>query len=152
MKASITKPQRIISLSLNPSIDLTYEVHNLKNEEKSRATQTYFDPGGTGINVGLALEKLQANSHTCYISAGKTGEHLDALINQQLKQTSSLRVAGETRINTTILQQISPATIPNKCQQLLNHPCPARRNNRTIPNTLWKWHWHINWLTSSGNT
>lgn len=104
MNHSTKTSQHIVCLSLNPSIDLSYEVPSLKNQEKSRATKTYFDPGGTGINVGLALENLQANSHTCYISAGKTGDHLDSLINQQLRNTSSLRVAGETRINTTILQ------------------------------------------------
>jgi 6-phosphofructokinase 2 len=97
--------QAIVSLSLNPAIDLTYKVSVLKNEEKSRASTSYFEAGGTGINVGRALEKLKANSHTCYLSAGKTGEILDSLINQQLSHTTPLRVDGETRINTTILQQ-----------------------------------------------
>ncbi|NOR70782.1 MAG: hexose kinase [Methylomarinum sp.] len=94
----------IVSLSLNPAIDLTYEIHSLQNDQKSRATNTRYDPGGTGINVGRALEKLKANSHTCCITAGKMGEFLNALLKQELNNLHTQQVDGETRINTTILQ------------------------------------------------
>lgn len=98
--------QTIVSLSLNPAIDLTYEITSLKHDQKSRATHTHYDPGGTGINVGRALEKLNANSHTCYIIAGTMGTFLDSMLKQELKNTYSLQVEGETRINTTILQKL----------------------------------------------
>lgn len=94
----------IVSLSLNPAIDLTYETHSLQNDQKSRATNTRYDPGGTGINVGRALEKLQANSHTCCITAGQMGEFLNSLLKQELTNLHAQQVDGETRINTTILQ------------------------------------------------
>ncbi len=97
--------QTIVSLSLNPAIDLTYEITSLEHDKKSRATSTHYDPGGTGINVGRALEKLKANSHTCYIVAGAMGSFLDTMLKRELKNTSSLQVDGETRINTTILQK-----------------------------------------------
>ena len=95
----------IVSLSLNPAIDLTYEVNHLANDQKSRATSTSYDPGGTGINVGRALEKLKAHSYTCCITAGKMGEFLNSMMKQELDNTYCLEVEGETRINTTILQQ-----------------------------------------------
>ena len=103
---SPTKPQSaIVSLSLNPAIDLSYEINDLKHDQKTRATKTYYDPGGTGINVGRALEKLKANSYTCCITAGKMGEFLDAMLRQELNNIVSLQVEGETRINTTLLQK-----------------------------------------------
>lgn len=105
MSSSTKNQQSIVSLSLNPAIDLTYEVPSLQHDQKSRATKTHYDPGGTGINVGRALEQLQANSHTCYLYAGQMGEILHGMINQELKNTSALQVDGETRLNTTILQQ-----------------------------------------------
>ncbi|MCK4842628.1 MAG: 1-phosphofructokinase family hexose kinase [Methylococcales bacterium] len=105
MNPSATNQLAIVSLSLNPAIDLTYQTQSLKHEQKSRATQTSYDPGGTGINVGRALEILKANSHTCYISAGKMGEFLEFMLNQQLNNIHPLKINGETRINTTILQQ-----------------------------------------------
>lgn len=97
-------PQPIVSLSLNPAIDLTYEISTLKHEQKTRAISTSYDPGGTGINVGRALNELKANSATCCITAGKMGEFLTAMLNHKLNNLYTLQVEGETRINTTILQ------------------------------------------------
>ncbi len=109
MKPTAKTLQAIVSLSLNPAIDLTYELNNLKHDQKSRATKTYYDPGGTGINVGRALEKLQANSHTCCITAGKMGEFLDTMLRQELNNITTIQIEGETRINTTLLQQFPPS-------------------------------------------
>lgn len=95
----------IVSLSLNPAIDLTYEIPDLKHDHKTRATKTYYDPGGTGINVGRALEKLKTNAYTCCITAGKMGDFLHSMLEQELTNVSTLQVEGETRINTTLIQQ-----------------------------------------------
>ena len=95
----------IVSLSLNPAIDLTYEINDLKHDQKTRATSTHYDPGGTGINVGRALEKLKANSFTCCITAGKMGGFLHSMLDQELNNVTTLQVEGETRINTTLIQQ-----------------------------------------------
>lgn len=98
-------PPPIVSLSLNPAIDLTYEINDLEHDKKTRATSSHYDPGGTGINVGRALEKLKANSFTCCITAGKMGEFLHSMLNQELNNVTTLQVEGETRINTTLIQQ-----------------------------------------------
>lgn len=102
---TIESQQTIVSLSLNPAIDLTYEVDKLKHDQKSRSLTTHYDPGGTGINVGRALEILKANSYTCCVTAGKMGEFLGSMLKQELKNVYTLKIEGETRINTTILQQ-----------------------------------------------
>lgn len=96
----------IVSLSLNPAVDLTYEISNfLEHDKKSRAISTKFDPGGTGINVGRALEKLKAKSHTCCITAGMMGVFFESMLKQELSNVVTLQVKGETRINTTIVQR-----------------------------------------------
>lgn len=105
VNTSVKNNPPIVSLSLNPAIDLTYEVPCLKHDQKSRSTTTHYDPGGTGINVGRALEKLNNNAHTCCIIAGKMGEFLETMLHQQLNHITLLKVSGETRINTTIIQQ-----------------------------------------------
>lgn len=119
MNTSIKPQHPIVSLSLNPAIDLTYEISELIHDQKSRALTSHYDPGGTGINVGRALEKLNENSHTCCIIAGTMGKFLDTMIKQELKSFTSLQVEGETRINTTILQQ-SP-----QCQYEINAAGPT---------------------------
>lgn len=105
MNSSSKNHRPIVSLSLNPAIDLSYEINDLTHDQKTRATSTYYDPGGTGINVGRALEKLNANSYTCCITAGKMGEFLQSMLKQQLSNLSTLQVDGETRINTTLIQK-----------------------------------------------
>ncbi len=102
---SIESKNAIVSLSLNPAIDLTYEIDQLIQDQKSRSASTCYDPGGTGINVGRALEKLNANSHTCCVTAGKMGEFLRTMLKQELNNVFTLEIEGETRINTTIVQQ-----------------------------------------------
>ena len=104
MNTSTKTSHPIVSLSLNPAIDLTYEITSLEHDKKSRATSTHYDPGGTGINVGRALEKLNTHSHTCCIIAGKMGNFLEGMLTQELKNATTLQVGGETRINTTIIQ------------------------------------------------
>ncbi len=120
----------IVSLSLNPAIDLTYEINDLQHDQKTRATSSHYDPGGTGINVGRALEKLKANSYTCCITAGKMGEFLHSMLEQELNNITTLQVEGETRINTTLIQQspqyqyeinaVGPSITPEQLDNILN--------------------------------
>ena len=105
MNTTIESKLPIVSLSLNPAIDLSYEVDNLTHDQKSRSITTCYDPGGTGINVGRALESLNANSRTFCVTAGKMGEFLRSLLNQELKNIYTLEIEGETRINTTLIQK-----------------------------------------------
>ena len=102
--SKINTPINIVSLSLNPALDLTYQINELIHDQKSRATHTRIDPGGTGINVGRALQKLNAKSHTCCITAGLMGDVFSKLLESELDNVYTLKVQGETRINTTILQ------------------------------------------------
>lgn len=106
MKSPCKSLPPIVSLSLNPAIDLTYEITDLKHDQKTRAIATSYDPGGTGINVGRALEKLNANSFTCCITAGQMGKFLHSMLDQELNNVVTLEVEGETRINTTLIQQV----------------------------------------------
>jgi 6-phosphofructokinase 2 len=96
---------RIVSLALNPAIDLTYTTDELRHDQKSRSSNTRLDPGGTGINVGRALERLGADCHTCSTVAGSIGHLFQELVSQQIKHLTLLPISGETRINTTILEQ-----------------------------------------------
>ncbi len=120
----------IVSLSLNPAIDLTYEINDLQHDQKTRATASHYDPGGTGINVGRALEKLNVHSYTCCITAGKMGEFLHSMLNLELNNVSTLQVNGETRINTTLIQKspqfqyeinaAGPSVTPEQLDKIIN--------------------------------
>ena len=120
---------QITVLCLNPAVDVTYEVARLIDNQKTYATTTRYDPGGNGINVGRAFKQMDINAHTFCVIAGETGEFLQRMLTRQLDDVYYEFVDGETRINTTILEQqtntqyhvsgIGPTISPHHLEQLL---------------------------------
>ena len=98
-------PQPIGVLSLNPAIDVTYEIPHLLENQKIHASSTRFDPGGDGINVGRALKRLETAAQNYCVTAGEIGQLLQRLLAGQLDGTDFEEVAGETRINGTLIEQ-----------------------------------------------
>lgn len=119
----------IAVLCLNPAVDVTYEVARLIATQKTYAMTTRYDPGGNGINVGRAFKQLGVNAHTLCVIAGETGEFLQRMLARQLDDVYYEFVDGETRINTTILEQqthtqyqvsgIGPTISPQHLDRLL---------------------------------
>lgn len=96
-------------LALNPSVDISYQISQLLEYRKVRAEQTWYHPGGNGINVTRALMELDVPVHCCSVIAGKSGELLLRLLGDTLKDNHSwFEVPGETRLNTNVLQQNPP--------------------------------------------
>ncbi len=117
-------------LTLNPAVDVTYTVPRLIADQKAHAVTTRFDPGGNGINVGRALQRLEVKADSFIVTAGETGHMLERLLVHHLDTTHYERVAGETRINGTIMEQksgiqyevsgIGPSIPPTQLSALLN--------------------------------
>ncbi|HHD56995.1 MAG TPA: 1-phosphofructokinase family hexose kinase [Desulfobulbaceae bacterium] len=117
-------------LTLNPAVDVTYTVPRLIADQKAHAVATRFDPGGNGINVGRALQRLEVSADSYIVTAGETGHMLERLLVHHLDATHYERVEGETRINGTIMEQesgsqyevsgIGPSIPPSQLATLLN--------------------------------
>ena len=45
-------------LALNPAVDISYEIPQLLEYQKVRASKTLYHPGGNGINIARALTEL----------------------------------------------------------------------------------------------
>jgi len=120
----------IAVLSLNPAVDMTYEVPRLIADQKTHALATRFDPGGNGVNVGRALKRLDVPAYNYCVVAGEIGRLLKHLLADQLDEVDYACVAGETRINGTAIQQspraqyeisgIGPAIEPTVLNELLS--------------------------------
>lgn len=96
-------------LALNPSVDISYEITQLLEYQKVRARQTWYHPGGNGINVARALTELAVPVHCCSVIAGESGALLLRLLGDTLGNNHTwFSVPGETRLNTTILQHSPP--------------------------------------------
>ncbi len=96
--------QSITTLCLNPALDVTYHVHKLIADQKARTDSARYDPGGNGINIGRALNRMEIDSTTFCIIAGEVGQILKSLIEPQLSHVVYEEVTGQTRINSTIIE------------------------------------------------
>ncbi|CAG4904611.1 MULTISPECIES: 1-phosphofructokinase family hexose kinase [Acidithrix] len=96
-------------LTLNPAVDISYEIEELHADQKNYARVTRNDPGGNGVNVARALERLGLSPRHFGFSAGKIGLLLKELLHEQLADGRWIEVEGETRLNATFIQASPPA-------------------------------------------
>jgi 6-phosphofructokinase 2 len=103
------KHDHVSVLALNPAVDISYEIPQLLEYQKVRASQTWYHPGGNGINITRALTELSVPARCCSIIAGESGDLLLNLLGDSLDDRHTwFRVPGETRLNTAILQNSPP--------------------------------------------
>ena len=99
----------ITILSLNPSVDISYEVNQLLCNNKMRSAQTNYYPGGNGINVARSLKELQL-PFSCYnIIGGEIGSLLLRLLGNEFADSHHYySVDGETRLNAIVQEKNPP--------------------------------------------
>ncbi len=93
-------------LSLNPAVDMTYEFSRLIEDQKVHAVATRFDPGGNGVNVTRALQRLATPARNYCVIAGEIGQLLKRLAVGQMDDVHYEEVRGETRINGTFIGHV----------------------------------------------
>lgn len=99
------KHDSVSVLALNPAVDISYEIPQLLEYQKVRASKTWYHPGGNGINITRALTELAVPARCCSVIAGESGDLLLNLLGDTLDDRHTwFRVPGETRLNTAILQ------------------------------------------------
>ncbi len=97
----------IITLTLNPCIDKSTITNGLEPERKLRCTEVLNEPGGGGINVSKALQKLQTASVALFPSGGHNGNMLCSLLLQQNIIFHAVDTQVETRENWVVLDDDS---------------------------------------------
>ena len=103
------KHDHVSVLALNPAVDISYEIPQLLEYQKVRASKTWYHPGGNGINITRALTELGVPANCCSVIAGESGDLLLNLLGDTLDDRHTwFRVPGETRLNTAILQHSPP--------------------------------------------
>lgn len=96
---------KIITLTLNPSLDRTLLTHYLSIGYHNRTTETTrLDPAGRGVNITRALRRLGCST-TAVIMLGDdpTGKAYQALITEEGFPVEIVTKAGRTRSNVTIV-------------------------------------------------
>lgn len=77
---------RILTITLNPTVDVSGETELLRPVHKVRTTPLTYEPGGGGINVAGVISNLGGDVESLYVGGGATGTLLaELLINQPYK-------------------------------------------------------------------
>lgn len=101
------KPCKIVTLTMNPSLDLSAEVEAVEPIRKLRCTASRRDPGGGGINVARAMRRLGGDATAVFSSGGMTGARLEELLHGEGIRCLPVKIAGETREDFTALEKRS---------------------------------------------
>lgn len=94
----------ILTITLNPCIDKSTQLPQLKPEAKLRCSEVVNEPGGGGINVSKALKKLGASSVALFPSGGHNGNMLCSLLNEEGIVYHAVDTSVETRENWVVLE------------------------------------------------
>ena len=97
----------IITLTMNPSVDLSLTTPIVTNENKLRCSNNRYDPGGGGINVTRAIHKLGGNSKAFYPAGGQIGDLLEELLKKEKINQVRFTIKESTRLNIHIIEETS---------------------------------------------
>ena len=89
--------QKIVTLTMNPALDISASVESVAAEIKLRCGPAAFHPGGGGINVSRAIHFLGGSSTAVYAAGGHTGAMLESLLKAEGIDIDPVPIAGTTR-------------------------------------------------------
>jgi len=98
----MTQQLPILTLTLNPALDMATEVPEIIAGHKLRCSDPLLDPGGGGLNVSRAIRALGGDSLALVALGGLTGDRLAGLIRAEGVVFLSLLGPGETRQSLTV--------------------------------------------------
>lgn len=100
--ASAARPAPIVTLTVNPALDVSTSTETLVAEHKMRCGPSRVHPGGGGVNVSRVIERLGGHSTAIYAVGGATGQAYRQLLEDEGLIGRAIGIAGSTRENITI--------------------------------------------------
>ena len=97
----------VLTLTMNPSIDLSVSVERIAAFHKMRCSTARRDPGGGGINVARVIKRLGGDVAAIYPTGGASGQLLHNLADQEGIQGLTTPVGGETREDFVAVERTS---------------------------------------------
>jgi len=99
--------KNIITLTMNPAIDVNTSVDNFVAERKLRCSNPSREPGGGGINVSRATRKLGGESIALYTCGGLTGQMFQELLDNEGLNHKPIPIKDGTRENIIVYEESS---------------------------------------------
>ncbi len=94
--------QQILTLTLNPALDISTSTEQVVGAHKLRCSTSRVDPGGGGVNVSRVIQRLGGRSIAVYTAGGPVGEAYRRLIEAERIPSVVVPVQGSTRENFTV--------------------------------------------------
>lgn len=99
--------KRILTITLNPAIDITTAVAELVPGPKMRCEAPRIEPGGGGVNVSRVIKELGGKSLALVAVAGATGTLMRELLAEAEIETAFLEARGLTRQSLAVHDRAS---------------------------------------------
>lgn len=95
----------IITVTLNPAVDHTLDLHHLTLGDTNRVQNSRIDPGGKGINVSRVLQELQRESMASGLAPGSLGRFVEHSLLERGILCDFVHTRGQTRTNLTVVDE-----------------------------------------------
>src|SRR5690349_24424393 len=95
----------ILTVTLNPALDLTYRVDALVPHGTHRVSTVAERPGGKGLNVARVLQALGEPVLATGLVGGATGDRVEHLLADEGVRSSFVRIEGETRRTVAVVDR-----------------------------------------------
>lgn len=94
----------IVTLTFNPSVDISTSVARIAPFSKLRCAPPHYDPGGGGINVARVVHRLGGDVSAVFPVGGSTGQLLNRLLRDEGVSCITVDAASETRQVFTLVE------------------------------------------------
>lgn len=100
--ADLRKQAMILTLTINPALDVYSRVAQVTPGEKLRCDRASIDPGGGGVNVSRVIRRLGGDSTSIYTRGGYTGDIFQKLLQKEQIKQDPVEIANDLRQNFAI--------------------------------------------------
>lgn len=87
----------ILTITANPSVDISYNIENLKIDDVNRVELVNKDAGGKGIHVSYVLNELGEKVINSGFVGGKLGEFIEKRLDERKISHDFIKLEDETR-------------------------------------------------------
>jgi 6-phosphofructokinase 2 len=94
----------IVTLTFNPSVDISTSVAKIAPFSKLRCAPPHYDPGGGGINVARVIHRLGGDVSAVFPVGGSTGQLLRRLLRDEGVDCITVDAVSETRQVFTLVE------------------------------------------------
>ena len=104
----------ILTITANPSVDISYELDEFKIDDVNRTSQVIKDAGGKGIHVGYVVKELGGKVVHSGFVGGALGEYIKETLKSKDQESRFINIEENTRNCIAILHNGNQTEILEK--------------------------------------